>query len=54
MATNNDKSDYEKGAAASRAAQLKAQAAGNAEVARVAAESVDANLDRINELKGKG
>lgn len=53
MTRNNDKSDYEKGAAASRAAQLKAQAAGSAEAARVAAESVNANLDRINQLKGK-
>ncbi|MCX4232051.1 hypothetical protein [Streptomyces ortus] len=53
MARNNDKGDYEKGAAASRAAQLKAQAAGNAEAARVAAESADANLDRINQLTGK-
>jgi hypothetical protein len=52
---NTDRiSDYEAGAAQSLAAQREAEAAGQAEAARVAAASVDANLDAINRIKGQG
>ncbi|MFC4500652.1 MULTISPECIES: hypothetical protein [Streptomyces] len=44
---------YQQGAAECRALQLQQQAAGNTDVARLAAEGVDANLDRINELNGQ-
>jgi len=45
--------NYEQGAAASRQIQIRMEAAGNTSGAKLAAESVDANLDRVNELKGR-
>lgn len=42
--------NYKQGAAESRALQVQAAAGGDTELARLAAQSVDANLDRINEL----
>lgn len=42
---------YEKAAADSRDLQQRAEAVGSTEIARVAGESVDANLDAINKLK---
>ncbi|RPE44145.1 hypothetical protein EDD90_7375 [Streptomyces sp. Ag109_O5-1] len=42
--------DYQRGAARSRALQLRMQADGQTVAAEIAAESVDANLDAINTL----
>ncbi|MGW5616250.1 hypothetical protein [Streptomyces sp. NPDC003877] len=46
--------DYQQGAADCREAQKRMQAAGNTETAKAYGNAVDANLDRINELNGRG
>lgn len=45
--------NYEQGAAECRAMQQRMEAAGHPEVARGYGEAMDANLDRVNELKGR-
>lgn len=45
--------NYEQGAGSCRAMQKGMQAAGNHDVARQYREAADANLDRVNELKGR-
>lgn len=44
-------SDYEQGATTSRNLQRQMEAAGRPDIARLHGEAVDANLDRINDLK---
>ncbi|WP_406418379.1 hypothetical protein [Streptomyces sp. NBC_01614] len=51
--TDQQINNYEQGAAESRQLQVRMEAAGNTSAAKLAAQSVDANLDRVNELKGR-